>query len=144
MNKTIRRVVTFTGILLVVLLLNLTWVQAIHGPDLRDHPRNFARTQLNQFGHQRGQITAGGVVLASSRLDPKTNKYHRVYNKNAEMWAPVTGYFSLYSRSGMEYFQDSILSGKDDKLFNNRIVDLFTGRDPQGGNVALTIKPARV
>ena len=38
MNKTIRRVVTFTGILLVVLLLNLTWVQAIHGPDLRDHP----------------------------------------------------------------------------------------------------------
>lgn len=142
MNKTIRRVVTFTGILLAVLLLNLTWVQAIHGPDLRDHPRNFARTQLNQFGHQRGQITAGGVVLASSRLDPKTNKYHRVYNKNAEMWAPVTGYFSLYSRSGMEYFQDSILSGKDDKLFNNRIVDLFTGRDPQGGNVALTIKPA--
>ena len=38
MNKTIRRVVTFTGILLVVLLLNLTWVQAIHGPDLRTTP----------------------------------------------------------------------------------------------------------
>lgn len=142
MNKTIRRVAIFAGVLLVVLLLNLTWVQVIHAPDLRNHPRNFARTQLTQFGNQRGQITADDVVIASSRFDKTTNKFHRVYHKNAEMWAPVTGYFSLYSRSGMEYFEDSILSGQDDKLFGDRVIDLFTGRDPRGGNVALTINPA--
>lgn len=141
MNKTIRRVVVFAGVLLVVLLLNLTWVQVIHAPELRNHPRNFARTQLTQFGRQRGQITADGVVLASSHYDEATKKFHRVYGKNADMWSPITGYFSLYSRSGIEYAEDAILSGQDDKLFGDRVIDLFTGRDPRGGNVALTIKP---
>lgn len=141
MNKTIRRVVVFAGVLLVVLLLNLTWVQVIHAPELRNHPRNFARTQLTQFGSQRGQITADGVVLASSRYDEATKKFHRVYGKNAEMWSPITGYFSLYSRSGIEYSEDTILSGQDDKLLGDRVIDLFTGRDPRGGNVALTINP---
>lgn len=141
MNKTIRRVIVFAGVLLVVLLLNLTWVQVIHTPELRNHPRNFARTQLAQFGSQRGQITADGVVLASSKYDEGSKKYHRVYGKNAEMWSPITGYFSLYSRSGIEYAEDPILSGQDDKLFGDRVIDLFTGRDPRGGNVALTINP---
>ncbi|WQD13201.1 MAG: penicillin-binding transpeptidase domain-containing protein [Lawsonella clevelandensis] len=94
-----------------------------------------------EFGRQRGQITADGVVLASSHYDEATKKFHRVYGKNADMWSPITGYFSLYSRSGIEYAEDAILSGQDDKLFGDRVIDLFTGRDPRGGNVALTIKP---
>ncbi|HHY07501.1 MAG TPA: penicillin-binding protein 2 [Corynebacteriales bacterium] len=142
MNKTIRRVATAAGVLLVVLLLNLTVVQAVRGPSLRANPRNFARTQMMEFTQQRGQITADGLVLAASRqIDSNSNKYQRYYSGNPEMWAPVTGYYSLYSRTGIEYSEDSILSGMDDKLFGTRIVDLFTGRDRRGGNVILTLQP---
>lgn len=141
MNKTIRRVATATALLLVILLGNLTWVQGIKGPELRSNPRNFARTQLAEFTRQRGQITADGIILAASKQINNSNKYIRYYSAHPEMWAPVTGYYSLYSRTGIEYAEDDILNGSSDKLLGTRIVDLFTGRDLRGGSVILTLNP---
>ena len=37
---------------------------------------------------------------------------------------------------------DDVLNGNDDRLFARRLSDLFTGRDPRGGNVVPTIDPA--
>jgi peptidoglycan glycosyltransferase len=39
----------------------------------------------------------------------------------------------------MEAAGDDVLSGDDDRLFVNRVADLFKGRDPRGGNIVLTL-----
>src|SRR3712207_4856783 len=42
----------------------------------------------------------------------------------------------------MERAANEVLSGTDDRLFVRRLADLFTGRDPSGGDVVLTMDPA--
>ena len=56
---------------------------------------------------------------------------------------PVTGYYSLiYGKTGLERAENDVLAGSDPRLFVRRLADLFTGRDPAGGNVELTLDPA--
>jgi peptidoglycan glycosyltransferase len=75
-------------------------------------------------------------------MSRKTNdayKYLRVY-PGGDLYAPVTGYYSLLvGATGIEKAENSILSGDSDKLFVRRISDYFTGRQPQGGQVVLTL-----
>ncbi|MGV7942538.1 penicillin-binding protein 2, partial [Mycobacterium kansasii] len=60
----------------------------------------------------------------------------------ARAYAPLTGYYSMiYSSSGLEHAEESVLNGSDDRLFGRRVVDLLSGRDPSGGNVITTINP---
>src|SRR5918993_6022952 len=42
----------------------------------------------------------------------------------------------------MERAENQVLAGSDPRLFVRRLTDLFTGRDPAGGDVALTLDPA--
>jgi peptidoglycan glycosyltransferase len=57
--------------------------------------------------------------------------------------APVTGYFSLvHGITGMEDAENDVLNGTSSSLLLERIQALFTGRQPQGGSVELTIDPA--
>ncbi|MDA0625125.1 penicillin-binding transpeptidase domain-containing protein, partial [Acinetobacter baumannii] len=56
------------------------------------------------------------------------------------MYAAVTGYYSLlYNSAQMERAVNDVLAGSDARLFTRRIADLFTGRDPAGGDVVLTL-----
>jgi peptidoglycan glycosyltransferase len=96
---------------------------------------------LNEYARKRGQISAGGQVLANSVETGDRLRYQRVY-ADGPMYATVTGYFStIYAASGVERTEDEVLNGSDDRLFVRRLSDLITGRDPQGGNVVLTIDP---
>ena len=58
------------------------------------------------------------------------------------MYAPITGWYTFGNETGMERAQNSFLSGEDDRLFVNRLVDLVNGNATKGGNVLLTIDPA--
>jgi penicillin-binding protein A len=58
------------------------------------------------------------------------------------MYAPITGWYTFGNETGVERAQNSFLSGEDDRLFVNRIVDLVNGNSTKGGNVLLTINPA--
>jgi peptidoglycan glycosyltransferase len=42
----------------------------------------------------------------------------------------------------MERAENPVLAGSDPRLFVRRLADLFTGRDPAGGDVVLTLDPA--
>jgi peptidoglycan glycosyltransferase len=42
----------------------------------------------------------------------------------------------------MERAENQVLAGSDPRLFVRRLADLFTGRDPAGGDVVLTLDPA--
>jgi peptidoglycan glycosyltransferase len=126
--------------LIVLLLANATLTQVFRADALRSDPRN-QRVLLDEYSRQRGQISAGGQLLAYSASTDGHFRFLRVY-PNPQAYAPVTGFYSLlYSSTGLERAEDSILNGSDERLFGRRLADFFTGRDPRGGNVATTINP---
>ncbi|MDF3049837.1 MAG: Peptidoglycan glycosyltransferase, partial [Pseudonocardia sp.] len=140
MNTPVRRIALAVMGMVVLLMANLTYVQVVKAGDYRDDPRN-QRVLLAEYSRQRGQISAGGQVLANSVSTDDRLRFQREYPDGPE-YATVTGYYSvLYSSSGIERSLDEVLNGNDDRLFARRLSDLITGRDPSGGNVVVTIDP---
>ena len=140
MNTSLRRISVMIMVLIVLLLANATLTQVFTADGLRADPRN-QRVLLDEYSRQRGQISAGGQLLAYSVSTDGRFRFLRVY-PNPFAYAPVTGFYSLrYSSTGLERAEDTILNGSDERLFGRRLADFFTGRDPRGGNVATTINP---
>ncbi len=140
MNKSIRQVMMFTVVLIVLLLANLTWVQAFRTEKYAENPLN-SRQFLEEKSRHRGQISAGGEILARSELGPD-GYYSRVYDANPAAYAPVEGYLSdIYGSSGLERSQNDILNGSDPSLFASRAIDTITGRGRNGANLELTLVP---
>jgi peptidoglycan glycosyltransferase len=148
MNTPLRRVAIAVMVMVVALLANATYVQVIQADNLRSDPRN-SRVLLDEYGRQRGQISASGQILAVSVPTDDRYKYLRTYPPAATApssplaYAPATGFYSLqYGSTGLERSEDAILNGSDNRLFGRRFFDLFSGRDPRGGNVVTTLNPA--
>ncbi len=140
MNTSLRRISVTVMVLIVLLLVNATMTQVFAADGLRADPRN-QRVLLDEYSRQRGQIIAGGQLLAYSVATDSRFRFLRVY-PNPAVYAPLTGFYSLrYSSSGLERAEDSLLNGSDERLFGRRLADFFTGRDPRGGNVDTTINP---
>lgn len=140
MNTSLRRISMMVMALTVVLLINATVTQVFRADALRADPRN-QRVLLDEYSRQRGQITAGGQLLAYSLSTNGRFRYLRVY-PDPFLYAPVTGFYSLrFSSNGLERAEDLILNGSDERLFGRRLADFFTGRDPRGGNVETTLVP---
>ncbi|MDF2583999.1 MAG: penicillin-binding protein [Mycobacterium sp.] len=140
MNNSLRRISVVFMALVVVLLANATLTQVFTADGYRADPRN-QRVLLDEYSRQRGQITAGGQLLAYSVSTDGRFRFLRVY-PNPQTYAPVTGFYSLgYSSSGLERAEDPVLNGSDERLFGKRLADFFTGRDPRGGTVDTTVRP---
>jgi peptidoglycan glycosyltransferase len=136
----VRRVAIAVLALFGLLIANANYVQVFEGDRLRTDPGN-TRVLLDEYERQRGQVVVGGTIVAESRLTDDKLKYLRVY-KGKDVYAPVTGYYSLiYGSSGIERAENDLLNGSDNRLFTRRLSDLLTGRDPKGGNVVLTLQP---
>ena len=140
MNTPLRRVALAVMAMIVLLLLNATYIQVVSADTYRTDPRN-RRVLLDEYSRQRGQIVAGGLPVASSVETGGQLRFQRSY-LDGPMYAPVTGYYSLrYGAGGTENAMDSVLNGSDGRLFVRRLSDLVTGRTPSGGSVELTINP---
>ncbi|OLL75124.1 Cell division protein FtsI [Peptidoglycan synthetase] [Pseudonocardia sp. Ae168_Ps1] len=140
MNRPVRRVALAVMVMIVALLANITYVQVVVAGQYRDDPRN-QRTQIDEYSRQRGQITAGGQVLAQSVDSDGRLRYARQYPEGPA-FAPITGFLStVYGKGALERSTDDVLNGTDDRLFVRRLSDLITGRDPAGGNVVTTVDP---
>ncbi len=140
MNASLRRISVTVMALIVLLLGNATLTQVFTADGLRTDPRN-QRVLLDEYSRQRGQITAGGQLLAYSVAIDSRYRFLRVY-PNPAVYVPITGFYSLrYSSTGLERAEDPLLNGSDQRLFGQRLADFFTGRDPRGGNVETTIDP---
>ncbi len=141
MNTPLRRVAIAVMVMIVALLVNATYVQVIKADSLRNDPRN-SRVLLDEYSRQRGQISAGGSVLATSVSTDDRYKYLRTYPTDPAAYAPVTGFYSMqYGSTGLERSEDSVLNGSDSALFGRRLINMISGRDPRGGNVVTTIDP---
>lgn len=141
MNKPIRRVSIAVIVLFTALVLNLNLVQVIRSEELSSNPLN-TRVLLDEYSRQRGSIVAaGGTPIAVSTSTDDQLEYLRTYPAGPA-YAYVTGFYSLvFGSDNIEQTENDILSGSDDRFFVRRVTDLFTGRDPKGGNVVLTIDP---
>jgi peptidoglycan glycosyltransferase len=138
MNRPLRRVAAAGGLLLLVLLANLNYIQVIKAEDYRTHPTN-VRVLLEEYSRERGPILVGNRAIASSRETDDQLKYLRTY-RQGPLYAPATGFYShVYGATGIEKYENGILSGTDDRLFVRRVVDLLTGKPPKGGSVQLTL-----
>ncbi|UQA94309.1 peptidoglycan D,D-transpeptidase FtsI family protein [Streptomyces halobius] len=139
MNKPLRRVAIFCGLLILALLVRVNWVQFVQADELKNDPHN-RRVAIERYSIPRGNIIVDGKpVTGSTTTDSGDFMYKRTY-KNGEMWAPVTGYASqAFGANQLEKLNDGILSGSDDSLFFSRTVDMFTGEKRKGGNVVTTL-----
>lgn len=147
MNAQIRRLSVAIIVMITALMVALTYQQFAAAPELNAHPLNRRVTDA-YWNQERGKIVAGdgSLVLAQSVPIGKEPDivYGRSYPKGAE-YAHITGYFPAVIRGQMtdlEKEAEPVLSGKADSQWLQRLQDLFTGTQPQAGNVSLTINPA--
>ncbi|GAA3908074.1 penicillin-binding transpeptidase domain-containing protein [Streptomyces gulbargensis] len=142
MNKPLRRVAIFCGLLVLALLVRDNWLQFVRADELNAHPNN-TRVRIERYANERGNIIVDGKPITGS-VDSGGNyyKYKRTY-VNGPMWAPVTGYASqVYDANFIEKIEDGILTGNDDRLFFDRTLAMFTGEKKKGGDVVTTLNGA--
>ncbi|MQA94296.1 MAG: penicillin-binding protein 2 [Streptosporangiales bacterium] len=137
MNAPLRRLSVACLVLFGLLLVNVNYIQAFQADELNNNPRN-SRVLIEQFNRERGPILVGNEPIARSVATEGTFKYQRKYN-NGPLYAAVTGFYSLYSASGVERTENALLNGTDSQLFVRRFLDMITGEEVKGASVQLTL-----
>jgi len=138
MNRALRRISLACLIMFVALLVNVNYLQGFEASSFNNKPGN-SRAFDQQFQYQRGSITtADGVTVAQSKPIKGIYKYQRYYS-GGPVYAPVTGYDSMYSSTGVEQAESKFLSGTDPTLAVRNLIDLITGKPQEGASVQLTI-----
>ncbi|MFF5039864.1 peptidoglycan D,D-transpeptidase FtsI family protein [Streptomyces nigra] len=141
MNKPLRRIAIFCGLLILTLLIRDNWLQYAKADSLSQDPAN-RRVLIARYATPRGDIIVGGSPITGHTQTEGDFKFKRTY-KNGAMWAPVTGFVSqAYGANQLESVNDGILSGTDDRLFFRNTLDMITGKENKGGNVVTTLNAA--
>ncbi|MFG2671657.1 peptidoglycan D,D-transpeptidase FtsI family protein [Streptomyces sp. NPDC048445] len=143
MNKPLRRIAIFCGVLIFALLARTNYLQYVKADELNTRDEN-RRVRIERYAHERGDIIVDGgkAVTGSKETEDSDFKYKRFW-QDGPMWAPVTGYSSqAFDASQLEKLEDGILTGNDDQLFFDRTMSMFTGDKKQGGNVVTTLNSA--
>jgi peptidoglycan glycosyltransferase len=141
MNRALRRVSLACLAMFLLLLVNANYVQGFEAGKLADYPGN-GRTFAQQYQYQRGSIvTSDNVPIAASKHVPGVYSFQRYYPEGAT-YAPVTGYDTPYSKTGIEQAEDKLLAGTDPRLAVRNLIDLVTGKPRKGATVQLTVNSA--
>lgn len=140
MNKPIRAISMFCLLLFAALLLNASYLMYFRADELAADANN-RRVIAASFSRERGAILVDQEPVARSVPSDDEYEFQRTYPQPLR-YAPITGYFSYYSQTGVERSQNGVLSGDDSRLFVTRLVDMLSNTAPKGGNVELTIDAA--
>lgn len=140
MNRSIQITSTFTLLLMVILLVNLSVVHVFSEDKYANNPLN-RRAFLEAKSQPRGNISASGMIIAESVLDETTGFYNRIYPTEATAYGPVVGYFSdIYGASGVESSYHERLNGTQ-KSTSQWWQEIIRG-ETAVGNVELTLLPS--
>ena len=137
MNRSIRRVALTLGLAFLALLVQLNYTQVFASKRYAEHPAN-RRLLVKEYSTQRGDVIAGGEVIARSVPTDDRLKYLREYPLDALM-SEISGYYSLvYGGAGLERAYNSYLTGNKPARVES-IVDQLLGRDRKGNSLLLTM-----
>lgn len=140
MSRNIRSISIILLAMFLALFASSTVIQMIESPNLANDPRN-RRAVLASYDVERGPILINGSPIAYSEPIDSEFKFQRKYN-NGELYAPITGYYSTnQGRTGLEASMDQELSGRSDSQFFDSLQRKFTGEQPAGAAVELSIDP---
>jgi penicillin-binding protein A len=140
-NAPLRKVAISVLVLFTLLIINVNYIQVVRSDELRNDTGNTRRISA-EYERERGSIIVAGDPIALSVETDGRLRYLRQYPQPG-LYAAVTGYYSLiYNSWALELAENDILSGEDPRLAFRRLADMFTGRDPAGGDVILTLDPA--
>lgn len=142
MTKELRRLSVIMLFMFIALFGATSWIQVVHADALIQHPNN-NRTLYDSYEIQRGAIIVDGTPIASSVRSDDVYSFQRMY-PDAEIWAPVTGYFNpaLRSSTGIERALNADLSGTGASAFFASIERILSGQPQRGANVVLTLDAA--
>jgi penicillin-binding protein A len=140
MNRALKRISLAVLVMFLLLMINVNYLQGFETASLSTRPFNDrAMSEANQY--ERGDIvTSDGVLVAGTKPAPSGGvyKYQRYYT-NGPVYAPVTGYDTMYSQSGVEQAEDSLLSGNGSQLAFRNFIDMITNKPQKGATVQLTV-----
>lgn len=134
MNRAIRRVGIGLVALVLILVLQLTYLTIVDANNLKRNPHN-VRALLANANRPRGNIvTADGTVVAQSQKvsDGTVFKYLREYPAK-DLFAQTVGYQSfVFGSTGVENTYNNALLGRENQLNLNNIPDIFSGKQTVG------------
>ncbi|HLY66511.1 MAG TPA: penicillin-binding transpeptidase domain-containing protein, partial [Chloroflexota bacterium] len=138
MNRALKRISIAVLVMFLALMINVNYLQGFETASLATRPDNI-RGLEGQYQYQRGDIvTSDGVTIATTTPSNDYEKYLRVYNQSV-VYAPVTGYSTPYSATGVEGAENGVLSGNDASLSFRNFIDLITNKPRKGATVTVTI-----
>lgn len=144
MKKSLTHIGVVGFVMFALLFASTSWVQFVTAESLNTNPLN-TRQILDQLSRDRGPILVDGTPIAYSEPVDDRYEYQRKYGSEGldpRAYAAVTGYYSIVSgASGMERAAGEYLSGESDALFYDKVGSFFTGEQPRGAAVELTIDP---
>lgn len=141
MNRQVNRITAVLVALILLLMVNVSYLQVFKAKDLSSKPGN-QRVLLTEYSRERGAILLGSKAIVSSEPTDDALKYLRKYS-NGSTYAAVTGFYSLvYGGTGIEQRENDVLAGNDSRFFVDRLQQLFANRKPKGGAIRLTIDAA--
>ena len=139
MNNQIRKIFVIVLLMFALLGVGVTNTQFISASSLNADARN-QRTFLHAAETARGPIIVDKTAIASSEREEDSKRYVRTYAEGP-LYAPVTGYFSSVGNAstGIEAAEEDVLDGQSQTLLGQRLRNLLTGQNRQGGGVSLTL-----
>jgi peptidoglycan glycosyltransferase len=140
MNRELKRVSILVIAFFLALFVSASIIQVGQEESLTADSRN-TRTMYDSYRSQRGPILINGEPLAFSVPVDDNYRFQRTY-PNPLLYANVTGYFTLnQGMTGIEGAMNEYLSGTSGSQFLNQLNSIFTGQDPVGASVNLSLDP---
>ncbi len=137
LGKRLSRSALVFGLLIAVLIGNLTYLQVVRADELRTHPANTRGLAEEQRSPRGAILSADGEILAESVLEDGV--YVRRYPQG-DLAAHVLGYYSTtYGRAGIEAASNDALTGKRAFRSFRDAVEAAAGLPVPGNDVGLTI-----
>ncbi len=141
MNRSIRLVAASIYLFFGLLVVMLTFIQVIKGPEYRDDERN-PRLLAARADRERGPIVArdGRLIAESIEVSSQTAAFERRYPFGSLFSHPVGYATFLFAERGLESERSSDLSSSRNLTFSG-MIDEILGRDTDGQGLRLTLSP---
>lgn len=143
MERQVRQLAVALGVLFVILVAQITYIQVVSADRLADNPANAKRQLIAEYEVDRGQILAadGRTILALSKRSPGELRFERRYPQG-QLNGFITGYYSfVYGRSRLEQSFNGYLAGEAPELLPQTLTDMVLGRPKRGASIITSIDP---